>query len=68
LLQEVVFAIELSFAVGDSTLFPLDLFASSPDFELPILTKAYQLFFSTEDRGLAEALRFAMRFANYTLG
>ena len=68
LLEQVVFAIELSFAVGDLTLLPLHLFASAADFDFPFLTKPYQLFLSTDDGALAEALPFALRFVNDSLG
>jgi len=67
LLQQVVFAIELSFAVDDSTLLSLYLFASAANFDFPFLTKSDELFLATEDRRLAEALRFALGIPNDSL-
>jgi hypothetical protein len=67
LLEQVIFAIELSFAVDDAALFLLDLFASAADFDFPFFAKSYQLFFSAKDRRFAEALGLAIGFTNNAL-
>src|SRR5258705_2900302 len=68
LLQQVVFAIELTFAVGDAALFPFDFFTAAAELNFPLLTKSNELFLPGQDRGLAQALRFALGFPNDPLG
>jgi hypothetical protein len=64
LLEQVVFTIELAFAVRDAALFALDLFASSANFDLPFFAKSDQFFLTAEDSCLAQALGLALRFSD----
>jgi hypothetical protein len=68
LLDEIVFAIELTFTVRDATLFPLYLFAATAELDFPFFTKSNELFLSTEDGGFAEALGLALGFPDDSPG
>jgi len=68
LLQEVVLPVELSFAIGHPSLFALHLLTPPADLELPFLAQSNELFLAAEDGGLAEAIRFALRFAHDSFG
>jgi hypothetical protein len=68
LLEEIVFAIELSFAVGDAALLAFYLFTAAAELDFPFFTKSNQLFLSAEDGDLAEAFGFALRFPDDSLG
>jgi hypothetical protein len=60
LLEQIVLAIELAFAVLDAALLALDFFAAAPDLDLPVLAELHQLFLAAQDRGLAQTLRLSL--------
>src|SRR6202011_6035226 len=68
LLQQVVLAIELALVVVDPALLALDLLAAAADLDFPFLAEPHQLFLAAEDGGLTQAFRFALRFADDSLG
>ena len=68
LLQDVVLAVQLAFAVVNAALFALDFFATATDLDLPFLAQLDQFFFAAQNGGLAHALRLALRLADDSLG
>ena len=68
LLEDVVLAVQLAFAVVNAALFALDFFATATDLDLPFLAQLDQFFFAAQNGGLAHALRLALRLADDSLG
>src|SRR5213075_2379131 len=68
LLDQVVFAIELTFPFFDPSFLALDFFAPAADFDFPLLAKLHQLFFAGEDGRFAQAFCLALSFIDDSLG